>query len=106
MSSEHTAPSLNISTSRRITNRHFNFYISALIQILLGSSAAYFSPGLMLHCSAIIRELLFVKKYLTNKMNMTYLFEMKDESSSDGEPVLPKILTKIMEKDYKMKEMK
>ena len=39
-------------------------------------------------------------------MNMTYLFEMKDESSSDGEPVLPKILTKIMEKDYKMKEMK
>ena len=36
---------------------------------------------------------------------MAYLFEMKSRSSSNGEPVLPKILKKTMQKDYKMKEM-
>lgn len=40
---------------------------------------------------------------------MTYQFEMKDESSSNGKPVLSrmlKILRKTMEKGYKIKEMK
>ena len=99
MSSVYAAPSISILTSRGITNRHFNCYICAPIQILLESSVAYFSTGFMLHNSEIIRELMFVKKYLPNKINMTYPFEMKDENSSDGEQVLPKILTKIMEQD-------
>ena len=63
----------------------------------------------MPHYLEIIRELLFVKKHLSKKINMTYQFEMKDESSSDGEPLLSrilKILRKTMEKDYKIKEMK
>lgn len=40
---------------------------------------------------------------------MTYQFEMKDEISSDGEPVLSRILKtlrKTMEKYHKIKEIK
>ena len=92
MSSLFTAPSLNILTSRGITNRHINCYINAPIQILLGSSVAYFLPDLMSHDTEIIRELLFVKEHLSNKTDMAYSFDMKYTSSSDGKPVLPKIL--------------
>ena len=105
MSSLFTAPSLNILTSRGITNRHINCYINAPIQILLGSSVAYFLPDLMSHDTEIIRELLFVKEHLSNKTDMAYSFDMKDTSSSDGKPVLPKILRQAMQKDYKMNEM-
>ena len=57
----------------------------------------------MSHDSEIIRELLFVKKYLSNKVDVTYPFYMKYWSSSDGEPILPKILTKtILTKNWKM----
>ena len=59
----------------------------------------------MSHDTEIIRELLFVKKHLSNITDVAYSFEMRDRSSSDGEPVLPKILRKIKQKDYKMKEM-
>ena len=40
---------------------------------------------------------------------MSNLYEMKDrikdKSSSDGEPVLPEILRRTMQKGYKMKEI-
>ena len=100
-----TAPSLDILIHRGITNWHFSCYINAPIQILLGSSVTYFLPDLMSHDTEIIRELLFVKKHLSNITDVAYSFKMRDRSSSDGEPVLPKILRKIKQKDYKMKEM-
>ena len=96
MSNLFTAPSLDILTRRGITNRHFNCYINAPIQILLGSSVAYFLPDLMSHDTEVIRELLFVKKHPSNITDMAYSFEMKDRGSSDGEPVFPKLLRKTM----------
>ena len=78
MSSLFTASSLNILTRRGITNRQFNCYINAPIQILLGSSLAYFLPDLMSRDTEIIRELLFIKKHLSYIKDMAYSFEMKD----------------------------
>ena len=60
-----------------------------------GSFIAYFLTDLMSHDSEIIRELLFAKNHLSNKINVTYQFEIKDRSSSDGE----KGFTKNIEKD-------
>ena len=57
--------------------------------LLLGSSVAYFLPDLMSHDTEIISELLCVKKHLSNITDMAYSFEIKDRSSSDGEPILP-----------------
>ena len=65
---------------RGINNRHFNSYINAPIQILLGYSVAYFLPDLMSYDTEIIRELLFVKKHLSNTKNMENSFEMKNRS--------------------------
>ena len=59
----------------------------------------------MPHDTEIIRELIFVEKHLSNKTDMAYPFEIKDRSSSDVQPVLPKILEEEMQKDYKMNEM-
>ena len=57
----------------------------------------------MSHDSEIIRELLFVKKCLSNKVDVTNPFYLKYWSSSDGKPILPKILTKtILAKKWKM----
>ena len=69
--------------------------------ILLGSSVAYLLLDLTYHDTEIIRELLFVKKHLSNITDRAYSFEMKYRSSSDWEPVLPKISRKAMQKDYK-----
>ena len=80
LSSKFTAPSLNILTRRGINNRHFNSYINAPIQILLGYSVAHFLPDLMSYDPEIIRELLFVKKHLSNTKNMANSFEMKNRS--------------------------
>ena len=75
ISSLYTAPSLYISTSRGITDRHFYCYINIPIQMLLGSSVAYFSPDLMPHDSEMNRELLLVKKYSSNEVSMAYPFD-------------------------------
>ena len=99
VSSLYTAPFLYILTSWGITNRHFYCCIGTPIQMLLGSSVAYFSPDLMPHDSETNRELLLVKKYLSKKVSMAYPFEIKDESSLDGEPVFPKLLREIMGND-------
>ena len=75
VSSLYTAPFLYILTSRGITNRHFYCCINTPIQMLLGSSVAYFSPDLMPHDSEMNRELLLVKKYSSNKVSMAYPFD-------------------------------
>ena len=73
---------------------------SDIVRILC--SLSYFLLDLASHDTEIIRELQFAEKHMSNKMEMTYSFEIKDRSSSsDGEPVLPKILRKTMQKDYK-----
>ena len=59
----------------------------------------------MPHDTEIIRELIFVEKHLSNKTDMAYPFEIKDRSSLDVQPILPKILEEEMQKDYKMNEM-
>ena len=78
------------------------------IQIWLGSSVVYFSPDLMLYDLEIIRELLFVKKYLSNKIK--YQFEMSIWNEIwefiRWRTSLIKNTENKMKGDYKMKEMK
>ena len=86
----------NKSTPQLLHQRTY----SDIVRILC--SLSYFLLDLASHDTEIIRELQFAEKHMSNKMEMTYSFEIKDRSSSsDGEPVLPKILRKTMQKDYK-----
>ena len=68
------------------------------------SSAVYFLLNLMPHDTEIIRELILVEKHLSKTTDTAYPFEIKDRSSSDVQPVLPKILGRECKKITRRKK--
>ena len=58
----------------------------------------------MSYDSEIIRKLLFVKKCLSNEIDILHPCKMKESSLSDQEPVFPKILRETMISGCKLKK--
>ena len=98
--------SLRILSSKGISNKYLNCYMSAALQLLLGTSVSEMLPSLLESDTALNRNINFVKKNLDSVSSVPYSFSQYNRKSSNPKvPIMGQILSKVLNKDYIRKEI-
>ena len=97
---------VKILSIKVISNQYLNCYISAVLQLLISTSVSEMLPSQLQSNSTLNCNIHFVRRNLHSTSNYPYSFSQCDRKIIHPKvPILGQILTEVLQKDYRKKEM-
>ena len=97
---------MKILSIKVISNKYLKYYISAVLQLLITNSVSEMIPSQSQSSSTLKCNIDFVKRNLHSTSNYPYSFSQSDRKCIHPKvPILGQILTEVLQKDYRKKEM-
>ena len=97
---------MKILSIKAISNKYLKCYISAVLQLLISTSVSKMLSSQSQSSSTLNCNNHFVKRNLHSTSNYSYSLSQGDRKRIHPKvPILGQILTEVLQKDYRKKEM-